>query len=87
MNEVATVQRQLRHLLLGDHLTERWVSGFNSNLLGADFDRRSNGRGVERKVDFALLVNLQPYIFLLGGLKALSSTRMVYIATGSSGTR
>ena len=71
MDEVAAVEREVGDLFGGNHLAERGIRGFDGDLGGADLDILSDRRGVEREIDFALLVDLEPDVPLLGGLEAL----------------
>ena len=88
LHKVAAVEREIGHLLRRDYLAERWIRGLDGHFGGADFDGLADRRGVEREIDFALLVNLQADIFLLGGLEALGlPPEWCKCATGSSGAR
>jgi len=77
LDEVAAVEREVGDLFGGDDLAERGIRGFDGDLGGADLDILSDRRGVEREIDFALLVDLEPDVPLLGGLEALRLHVMV----------
>ena len=71
MNEIAAIQGQLRHLLRGDDLAERWIGCLNRhdvitrNCHGGDY-----GGGYERKVEFASFIDLKFQIFGFSALKS-----------------
>jgi hypothetical protein len=70
LNEIASIQRQLRYLLRGDDLTERRI-GCLDNYGVACYCNGSDYRGrCERKIEFACFVDLQMEIFGCSALKA-----------------
>src|SRR4029077_16103789 len=71
LNEVASVQREVRYLLGRDHLAKGGGRGFDGDFGGADFNHRRNRRRVEREIDLALFVDLQADVLLLSGLETL----------------
>ena len=70
LNEVAPVQRQLRHLLRGNDLAERWVGRLDGDRLAGDRYGRGYARRREREIELAGLINLEPQIFRHGALKS-----------------
>ncbi len=77
LHKVAAVEWELGNLLRGDDLAKGGISGFDGDGIGDNFNRRAHGSGGQAKIEFALLIDLQPYVFALRGLKPLNSTRTV----------
>jgi hypothetical protein len=59
LNEIAAIQRQLRHLLRGDDLAERWIGCLDSNGITGNGNRSDYRGGNQRKIEFAGFVDLE----------------------------
>jgi len=70
LNEVATVERKLGHLLGGNHLAERGVRRLQHDRGGGHFDGLLDGGRGERKINLAVLIHLQRKVLLLDFLEA-----------------